>query len=984
MRLDLSVNAKEVAGEPGASKLLDRVRSQDPVRRMPPAYMGRDALTADEIATLERWVDEGAKWEEHWSFQPPLRPPPPDVSDCHWARNGIDGFVLARLEAGGLTPSPEADRPTLIRRLSLDLTGLPTTPAEVDAFVADRSPDAYPNLVRRLLASKRFGERMATPWLDAARYADTNGYQTDGERSMWRWRDWVVDAFNSNMPFDRFTIEQLAGDLLPEPQLDQLIATGFNRNNRTSAEGGIVEEEFRVDYVADRAETTATVWLGLTIGCARCHDHKFDPLSQKDFYRLFAYFNNVPERGLVYNFGNDGPRVQAPTPEQKRRLEELEQDVEQAAMRLDGLSAASERDQRKWEERVGETEFETAPANGLTARFALDGEFELNARRGVDDPKRKLRSEPSSLTYRPGVFGAGAQFDGETYVDGGSIAAFDYSDPFTVSLWMRPEKLEGGVLSRMQDFETGSGWGLLLRDGRLRFEFTMRHTDHSMRVETKQRLAVGEWRHVAITYTGERPSHQGLKIYVDGRPWDFTVEWDDLKWPIIFRGYPLRIGAAAGRRFFGAIDEVRLYPRTLEAETVGALAVRETVAQIAAKPADKRSAGQAEKLRLAFLETAASEEVHEARRTLADARTRRDTWIATLPTVMVMEEGPQRQAYVLKRGAYDQPGEAVAAGPPSALPPPPEDSPNNRLGLARWLVSRDNPLTARVTVNRLWQMLFGVGLVRTSEDFGSQGEPPSHPKLLDWLAVELMDSGWDVKHMIELMTTSAAYRQSSRASAELIRRDPKNRLLARGPRFRLPPQMIRDQALAVSGLLAGAVGGPPVKPYQPPGLWKEVSSQTYRPGTGEDLYRRSLYTYWKRTVAPPSMVNFDASDRERCAVRPVRTNTPLQALNLMNDVTYVEAARKLAERMLAEDSDQKRIERGFRLVLARAPKPAEAEALARGLAGFRKRFSDLDRAQEFLAAGESPADERFDPRELAAFGGLASLVLNLDEAVTKQ
>ena len=981
LRLDTPEGAQEAAGTPEASKLLDRVRTDDPARRMPPAYAGHDRLSADEIAILERWVEQGAPWQKHWAFEPPQKAEPPPVASGADARNPIDNFIQARLREEGLAPSPKADRTTLIRRVTLDLTGLPPTPGEVSAFLADESPNAYKKLVQRLLSSPHYGERMAAPWLDAARYADTNGYQTDGQRSMWRWRDWVVDAFNRNKPFDQFTVEQLAGDLLPDPTLDQLIATGFNRNHRTSAEGGIVEEEFRVDYVADRTETTATVWLGLTFGCARCHDHKFDPIQQKDYYSLFAYFNNVPERGLVYNFGNDGPRVKAPTPEQKARLAELDADLARAESRRSALDRKLRKEQQRWEKEIRASDFDAPRSADLVAKLHLDGDYELNGRTGVDDEVRKLKSQPASFSYTDGVFGEAAKLDGDVYIDAGSVAAFNYLDPFTVSLWIRPNKLNGGVISRMQDYDTGSGWGLLLRDGKLRFEFTMRHTDHSMRVDSKRTLDAGEWRHIAITYTGERPSHRGLTLYVDGEPWEFEVEWDDLKWPIGYRGYPLRIGAAAGQRFTGLIDEVRLYGRSLPQTSIAALALPETVSALAAKK--KRSPAEQGKLRTAFLETEAGPEVRQAELELADARRRRNKFRDKIPTVMVMEEGPLRQAYILNRGSYDAPGEEVSPAPPEALAQASSRTPN-RLGLAQWIVSRDNPLTARVTVNRLWQEVFGVGLVRTSEDFGAQGEPPSHPELLDWLAVEFVDSGWDVKHMVELMVTSAAYRQRSKASAHLIGRDPENRLLARGPRFRLSAQTIRDQALSAAGLLNDEVGGPPVKPYQPAGLWKEVSGQTYQADRGEALYRRSLYTFWKRTVAPPSMVNFDAPDRENCIVRPVRTNTPLQALNLMNDVTYVEAARKLAERMLEAETDAARLQRGFQLVLARDPKPREAETLTRALSEFRARFSDLEQAEGLLAVGESSVDSRHDASELAAFTSAASLLLNLDETVTKQ
>jgi len=970
-----------VPGDSAASRLIERVRSDSPALRMPPAYAGHDPLPESEIAVLEAWIEQGAPYAGHWAFEAPVKAPAPEVSGPAWVRNPIDAFVLARLDEEGLKPREEADRATLLRRVTLDLSGLPPTPEEVDAFLNDESPDAYQKVVRRLLDSPHYGERMASPWLDAARYADTNGYQTDGVRSMWRWRDWVVDAFNQNKPFDQFTIEQLAGDLLPDATRDQVIATGFNRNNVTTAEGGSVEEEFLIEYAADRAETTATVWLGLTVGCARCHDHKYDPIPQKDYYRLTAYFNRVPERGLVFNFGNDGPQVKAPTPENEERLAELEEELEEAEQDFAEIEADLADEKAKWEKKIANSDFDAFPAEGLDARFGLDGQLEVAARRGVDDPKRELASEPSDSTFTEGVFGAAAKLDGETWLDGGSVARYDYDDAFTASFWMKPEKLTGGVVSRMQDFEQGSGWGLLLRDGRLRFEFTMRWTDHALRVETRRAVPADEWRHVAITYTGKRPAASGLKLWVDGEPWEFEVEWDDLKWPIGYRGYPFRIGGAMGERFAGSVDEVRLYGRALDERSVQALAVREPVSAVAGL-ADRTPAQQA-KLDAAFWEHGASAEAREARLAVADARRARDDYEAKIPTVMVMSDGEMRQAHVLNRGAYDQPADPVSAQPLGLLPAP-EGLPNDRLGLARWLVSRDNPLTARVVVNRYWQMLFGTGLVATPEDFGSQGERPSHPKLIDWLAVDFMDSGWDVKRLMETIVTSATYRQESKTTPELVDLDPRNRLLARGPRFRLSAPAIRDQALAVSGLLVDEIGGPPVKPYQPPGLWKELSGTVYQPDSGEDLYRRSLYTFWKRTVAPPSMVNFDAPDREKCTVGEVRTNTPLQALNLMNDVTYVEASRKLAERMLELSDDQARLEKGFRLVLARSPSERESEVLTSALEDFREHFSDERLAREALTAGDSRVRSGLDPSELAAYAATASLILNLDEAVTRQ
>ncbi|MCB1019366.1 MAG: DUF1553 domain-containing protein [Acidobacteria bacterium] len=977
-----------VAGDPSVSVLIERVKSDDPIRRMPPAYQGHDKLSDREIGVLERWIEQGGAFEGHWAFTAPVRPEIPKVEHADWVRNPVDAFVMRGLERAGLQPSPEASKERLIRRVTLDLTGLPPTPAEIDAFVSDSSPDAYEKVVDRLLASPQYGERMASDWLDAARYADTNGYQSDGVRSMWRWRDWVVEAFNKNLSFDKFTVWQIAGDLLPNPTEEQLLATAFHRNNRTSGEGGIVEEEFRVEYVADRAETTGTVWLGLTVGCARCHDHKYDPITQKDYYSLFAFFNSVPERGLVYNFGNDGPRMQAPTPEQKTKLAALTEQAGKAHAAWAALAPEVDKAQHAWEKSLAPG-LDGFAREGMVARFSLDDDLEVEALTGVDDPKEDKKPSPAQAVYAEGPFGKAAQFDGKRYLDGGSVAGFEYDDRFTVSLWLNADKVEdAGVVSRIQDVDEGSGWGLLLHEGRLRMEFTMRHTDHSMRVETKRALEPGQWHHVALTFEGKLPSHEGLTIWVDGEAWPFEVEWDDLKWPIGYRTYPFRIGAAAGRRFEGRIDEVRLYVRALTPEQIAALGVEAPLQAIAAKPAGKRTPAEALKLRTAFLEDGLPPRLREARFAADDAERKRAAFDAAIPTVMVMHDMDEpRQAYVLNRGAYDAHGEPVSPNTLSALPPLPDGAKHDRLALANWLVDPKNPMPARVTVNRFWQMFFGRGIVKTVEDFGSQGEWPSHPELLDWLAVEFVDSGWDVQHLLKTIVTSNAYRQSSRTTPALLERDPENALIARGPRVRLPAPAIRDQALAASGLLNEKLGGPPVKPYQPAGLWEEVSSSSYQPDSGDKLYRRSLYTYWKRTIAPPAMTAFDASDREVCTVRQTRTNTPLQALNLMNDVTYLEASRKLAERMMHEagPGPEARIERGFRLATAREPEQGEVRALEslyqKLLGDYRK---DDFEAERYLAQGESARDESLDAAELASYAGVASLILNLDETITKE
>jgi hypothetical protein len=995
-----------VPGDAAASALLERVTTNDAVRRMPPAYLGHDKVPEKEVEILRQWVAAGAPWSQHWSFTAPVRGELPEVSRPEWVVNAIDRFVMVRLDREGLSPSEEADRGTLIRRLSLDLTGLPPEPAAAKAFVEDASPGAYEKVVDRMLASPHYGEQMALWWLDAARYSDTNGYQTDGVRTMWPWRDWVVRAFNRNQPFDEFTVEQIAGDMLPNATREQKIATAFNRNHRTTAEGGSVEEEYLAEYAADRVATTSTVWLGLTTGCARCHDHKYDPLTQREFYQLFAYFDNIPERGLVYNFGNDEPTIKAPTAGQQKKLDELEREVADAEARLRSFDPGIEAGIAEWAAELKRSgkRIEWGLSDGIEYHAAFDRE-----KLEFVEPKKPAKKKgsaknggrpeaaepgPRKVELVEGRFETAAALGGGRYAEAGDVAGFSYNDPFSFSFWLFPESADGAILNRMEDAKDPQGVGLFLAGGKLRFELTMRYTDLSMRVVTKKTLPANRWQHVAVTYTGERPSAAGTRIYVDGERWEFDVEWDDLKWPIPY-STPFRVGAGGGRASIeGRIDELRIYQRALTAEEVGVVAVAERVDEIAAIDEARRSSSQSDKLRRAYLDLSAPKDVQRARAVLDMARERRQLFEETIPTVMVMAESEDKPTHLLRRGAYDMPGELVEPGVPQALPPldsHSEDSrprgENNRLSLARWLVDRANPLTARVTVNRFWQTLFGTGLVKTVDDFGSQGERPSHPELLDWLAVEFMDSGWDVKHILKTMLLSATYRQSSKTRPELIERDPENRLLARGSRFRLPAEAIRDQALAAAGLLNQEMGGPPVKPYQPPGLWSEVSSGEYQRDSGDALYRRSLYSYWRRTVPPPSMMAFDAADRETCRVQRARTNTPLQALTLMNDVTYVEASRKLAERMMEEGgiASGDRVSYGFRLVTGRPPGPLELAVLAETFQKFRDAYrKDRESAKGLLSEGEAARSSKLDPRELAAYAAVASLILNTDEAVTRE
>lgn len=995
LRLDVEAGAKIalaqgkqafVHGKPGESEVYRRITSANKTLRMPPAYAGYAPLEEREIALIGRWIEQGAKWQAHWSLIAPVRPTPPPAAE--WVRNPVDAFVLARLEREGLRPSPEATRAALIRRVTLDLTGLPPTLAEVDEFVADTSANAYEKVVDRLLKSPRYAERMAIRWMEAARYADTNGYQSDGQRDMWRWRDWVIDAFRGNMPFDRFTIEQIAGDLLPSPTLSQRIATGFHRNHRTTAEGGIVDEEFRVEYVADRVETTSTVWLGLTMGCTRCHDHKYDPLKQKEFYQLFAFFNNVPEKGFVYNFGNEEPFIKAPIDEQRRRLAELDAKVHQARAawaQLAGRSDAGppeELSDAVAQGRMVDVRQRSWPLDSWSTDSALGRAESSWLARMARDKRRDWTPSEGLLLSRK------LKPNKPTADLGPAVAKFNHRDPLTLAARFNASSPKGAILSRVEDYFEGTGYAIYLIEGRIRFHFVFRWTDLGMRVETEQPVALNQWHHVAVTYDGNMKA-KGVRIYLNGVEQKLKVLFDQHLWPIDHKA-PFRVGAGGGDeyRFQGSISDVHVWNRELEPDEVSAVALTQKLGELARMPADQRSPAQAAKLRLAFLDQYLPKDVLAVRRQVRASEIERAHYWDRIPTVMVMVEGPRRPAYLLKRGAYDARGEEVMAAVPAVLPPLPAGAPANRLSLGRWLVSRENPLTARVTVNRFWQMLFGTGLVKTVEDFGSQGEWPLHPELLDWLAVEFVESGWDVQAILKTMVMSATYRQSANVSPELLQRDPENRLLARGPRVRLAPEVVRDQALAVSGLLVDKVGGPSVKPYQPAGLWQELAGGSgYKQDSGEGLYRRSLYTYWRRTIAPPSMINFDSPTRETCVVRESRTNTPLQALTMMNDTIFVEASRKFAERILREGGAEpgERLTWAFRQVLARQPSARELKILSRTYEDFLKRYGqDHSGALEFTSVGDSPTHAGLDRRELAAYSAVASLLLNLDETVTKQ
>jgi hypothetical protein len=1000
-------------GQPNASELFERITAADIDDRMPPADSGSE-LRSDQIEILRQWIEEGAEYQPHWSFTTPRRLPIPKVRNSRWPKNAIDRFVLARLDREGLKPSPVAERATLIRRVSLDLTGLPPTPTEVDAFERDssRNPAAvYTRLVDRLLASPQYGERMALSWLDAARYADTNGYFTDLDRTMWPWRDWVIDALNKNTPFDQFTIEQLAGDLLPQATLANRIATGFNRNHMINNETGIIEEEFRVEYVVDRVDTTATIWMGLTVGCARCHDHKYDPISQRDFYRFFSLFNNVPEKGLSGSRGNSTPILSVPSRSQQMQIDRLRREIGEAEQAAVAINEQLDAAQSIWESTVAER-LPRPELAGLVGRYPLD-----DSTAGI----------VGKVDFVAGMIDRAARFQADACIEIDNVIDFDRAAPFSIAAWIKP-KGAGCVISKIDDASQMRGFDVTLRKGTVVVNLVHRWNRDAIQVSAGS-VVNNQWQHLTVTYDGSETA-AGVSIYLDGKPQPTHVALDSLR-GTIRSDQPLRIGRRqASASYSGQIDDVRLYDQRLSDEQVDRLATSQLLRGVVARPVAERSKALKQKLRAWFLKHRADPEMAAAIERLEQLRQTERQLAARVPTTMVMQESAKsRQTFVLARGQYDQPGEKVAAGVPSFLS---TDPIANRLDLARWLVSPSHPLTARVTVNRIWQQMFGIGIVKSVDDFGTQGDWPSHPALLDWLSVELVDSGWDLKHLVRLIVTSATYMQSSAYPTSLADLDRDNRLLARGPRFRMEAEMLRDHALSVSGLLSLDQGGPAVMPYQPAGLWLDVtydSNRAYRPDHGRSLYRRSLYTFWKRQSPPPGMLVFDAPTRETCTVQRSRTNTPLQALALMNDPTFIEASRKLAERLMieagggvtqtlptaraagveggvhqpsrpdasaygsrkntdssaqAEDGDADRVELAFRLATARRPTADEADillaAFRRQQAVYRENTSD---AQMLLDVGESKYEASLDTADLAAWAIVASMVLCLDETITR-
>ena len=1095
LRLDIADNAYDklesgnraiVPGDLADSELFHRIVSSDPEYMMPTPE-SHLALNTEEKALLVRWIEQGAEYKPHWSLVAPTMPELPKVKNERWVKNDVDRFVAKKQEEKKLAPALEADKTTLLRRVSLDLTGLPPSVAEVDAFLADQSPNAYEKAVDRLLASPHFGERQAVDWLDVARYADTHGYQDDGMRTMWPYRDWVIKAYNQNLPFDKFITWQLAGDMLPKPNRpdvarDMMVATAFNRNHQQSQEGGIVPEEYQAEYIADRANTFGKAFLGLTVECARCHDHKYDPISTKDYYALGAFFAQNNEYGQIPYNGEPAPHLTLPTPEVDAKLQFIRQKISA----IDKATAADVAGPAKQRFTAWLTAARRDPAHALLpAKQDLlvyvpfdqiedkpvedkkkEGEKKEEGKKGGKEEGKKGNlnavaqltkpQAPGSLPQAPGStppvpkirrlfknvandtlpfetrgdldypiphvagrVGKGVKLVGESHlefkgrVDWGNIKSvpigwFERNQPYTVSIWVNVQdpKLKGPLFNRnVGPFNGFRGYECVrLEDGRLGFRFSNVWPDDAIDLETEDKLPLNRWMHLTMAYDGSSRA-SGMRIYVNGQPARTRVVTDNLKGSTLWgkkrtnwgAGTPnFSIGHRHDYTFKGfCIDELRIYARKLTPLEVSSLFTTPQQGAEVSLLTALRSVNPTPEQQAALLDyylTNVDKQAQERRLTREQQVGEETRLLDDQIDVMVMRERKYaRPTFILKRGAYDTPGDPVTADTPDEFFKMPEDDPafpRNRLGLAHWLLHKENPLFSRVIVNRIWQQYFGQGLVKSSDDFGNQGNLPSHPELLDYLAITFREKGWNTKALHKLIVMSATYRQSSITSTPAREKDYDNTYLSRGPSYRLPAEQVRDNALAASGILNQAIGGPSVFPYQPAGIWEALATRNavnYKQSHGDTLYRRSLYTIWKRSSPPPMMLNFDAAERHTCTVRRQKTSTPLQALVTMNDPQFVEAARVLAQRAWGNFPAQDRINYFFKSVISRPARPQEVTLMqqlyAEELADFRRNPA---RAKELLGVGEYPVDKKLPQAELAAWTVVASTVLNFDEAIIKR
>ncbi|MFN6111027.1 MAG: DUF1553 domain-containing protein [Planctomycetota bacterium] len=1005
---DLRLDKREAAvdsgaiepGEPDSSQVVERIYSTDPDLVMPPPSSHKQ-LTEEQKQTLRTWIAEGANYEAHWSLIPPQKPILPAVKNNAWVRNPIDVFVLAKLESLGLQPATEADLPTLVRRAALDLTGLPPTPAELAEVLQDPAPDRYERYLDRLLAKPQWGEHRGRYWLDYARYADTHGIHFDNYREVWAYRDWVINAFNANQPFDQFTVEQLAGDLLPSPSLEQQVATGFNRCNITTNEGGVIGEEYLVLYARDRVETTSLVWLGLTAGCAVCHDHKYDPITQKEFYELAAFFNNTVQDAMDGNIKDTPPNIFVPLKADRDRWQALKTELAALDQQHAGLRESAKPEFDAWlANQSGQKVGLAAPAptaEGLDFH-ALLADGGTSALTALNRGQLQRYSTRGNAVWQPGAISEQAwQVTRDAQPEFADVGDYDLAQPFTAAAWVKlpHENLVGAIAARMDEAAQFRGWDFWLQNGRVGTHLIHQWPQNALKVVSRQRLTPGRWHHVAFSHDGSgKPA--GIQIWIDGESVPFDVEQNSLS-ETTRTATPFRIGNRSGNALSEnlLVQGLRLYQRVLPTEELAGIQQWERNRYLFGRQAPLSDEERAELLDW-YLRTQ-----HAGYRELtATIAARRQEYQqierrGTRAHVMAERGNQQPHAYVLFRGDYDKRRDQVFPDTPDVLPPLPSDLPRNRLGLAQWLVRPENPLTSRVTVNRFWQEVFGQGLVSTSGDFGVTGQLPSHPELLDYLAVSFREEGWDVKRFFKQLLTSATYRQSAVASAEKLAADPGNVWLSRGPRFRMDAEMIRDYALAASGLLYPEIGGPSVRPYQPPGVWEAVAmpesnTKSYREDDGANLYRRSMYTFWKRAAPPASMDILNAPNRETCTVRRDRTNTPLQALVTLNDPQFVEAARSLAQRLLAAEKgvsaerQNELLQDAGRTLLARTFTAEELAIVNDSLTAIRKQYeADPAAADQLLRIGRTPVAAELPPTELASWTMLLNQLMNLDELLNK-
>lgn len=981
-----------VPGKPDESEIIKRMTSTDHDLIMPPPE-SKKTLTPAQIETLRKWIASGAEYQPHWSFLAPVKAELPEVNNAAWVRMPLDQFVLAKLESLGLEPAPAADRRTWARRVTLDLTGIPPTVEQMSGYLADQSPTADETYVDALLKTPQWGEHRGRYWLDYARYADTHGIHFDNYREMWSYRDWVISAFNQNMPYDEFTIESLAGDLLPNRTLDQQIGSGFNRCNMTTNEGGIIDEEYLVLYARDRTETVSQVWMGLSTGCAVCHDHKFDPITMRDFYSLAAFFNNTTQGARDGNIKDTPPIVMVPMAADRPRLAELESAIPAAHIAVETRRNTARPEFDTWLASVNPEVFAARPSTeGLVLHAPLsEGQGAVTKFTIAGEQRDVMLTDKS--TWKPGSAGSPSiEVTGGAAVEIADVGDLESDQSFSYAAWVKlqPNDSAGAIASRMDRSNGYRGWDFWVQGRRVGTHLVNSWAGDALKVVSQAQLNGNEWTHVAVTYDGSKTA-AGVKIYINGTVQKTNVEADSLK-SSIRTTVPFKIGQRNDSEplsGFG-LQDFRLYQRELQSEEVVALGKSALFASIVSKPAEQRTEAELSEFYQWWL-GAQDQAYQQATATLQTLEKEQSDIRARGTIAHVMQEKSEpAMAYLLSRGEYDKRGEQVSANTPAALPSMAADAPRNRLGLAQWLLQPDHPLTARVTVNRFWQEVFGTGIVKSTGDFGVAGELPVNQELLDWLAVDFRESGWNVQRFFKHIVLSNTYRQAAISTPEKREKDPDNRLLSRGPRFRMDAEMVRDYALSASGLLVATIGGPSVKPYQPPGVWEAIAmdvsnTRSYQPDSGDGLYRRSMYTFWKRMAPPASMDIFNATNRELCTVRRERTNTPLQALVTLNDEQFVEAARHLAQRALLSDTElNNRLNFISSRLISRPLTPQERVIIEGSLVELTQAYtSSPEEAAKLIGYGKSKADPSLDPVTLAAWTMLVNELLNLDEVLNK-